>query len=602
MVLRSLVLVLACLLSLSAMLVPTSAKANRQLISDAALETQFCQRCTPSPNTTAPPPEGQIEGPCGLAISPAGNVYVADYYHRTVDVFERPSIIQAGKYMGQIALPGINPLLGINTLDAACGLAFDAAGDLYANEWHQGVVRLTGGETAIDTGESTGVAIDPSTDRLYVDDRTYIAEYELPFTAGAKPLAKIGLGHLDEGYGLAAAGGRVYVADAAGDAVKVFEPTVGPAPVATLSGEFQSLTDAALAIDPTNGHLLVVDNREPGFEHPRSAVMEFASSTENFAYLGELPGAPIDGGPSGIAVTPEGEAIVTDGNSELANAFLYGPYESIGPSVAGGVEGSAAPLGPASSVDRAPVPGNGRSPARRSAGAAISEVSQSGGVRVSFSGSLKPRSLPRKGSRPVSASVGAKIIPVSGHTQPQLRRIKIAINRNGRFAPQRLPVCRVPQIQPATTAAALAACRQSLVGEGTFSAKVLLPQQAPFPSTGKVYAFNGRWHGRAAVLAHVYGTQPLPVSYTIPFELVPQRGTYGTLLRASLPQVTGNSGYITGLSLTFGQRSRARGYVTAGCPAPPGFNIATFPFARVDFDFAGGRRVGSSLVRSCKAG
>jgi hypothetical protein len=241
-----------------------------------------------------------------------------------------------------------------------------------------------------------------------------------------------------------------------------------------------------------------------------------------------------------------------------------------------------------------------RKPSRTSS-ASASEVSQSGGVRVSFDGSLAPRSLPRHGTRPVRASVGAKIIPLSGRTQPQLRKIEIAINRNGHFAPQRIPLCRVEQIQPATTASALAACRQSLVGEGTFSAKVLLPEQAPFPSSGKVYAFNGRWHGHPAVLAHVYGTRPIPVSYTLPFELLPRRGTYGTLLRASLPEITGNSGYITGLSLSFGQGAKARGYVTAGCPAPAGLSSGSFPFAHVAFSFAGNRKVDSTLIRMCKA-
>jgi len=36
----------------------------------------------------------------------------------------------------------------------------------------------------------------------------------------------------------------------------------------------------------------------------------------------------------------------------------------------------------------------------------------------------------------------------------------------------------------------------------------------------------------------------------------------------ALPEVTGNSGYITGLSLSFGRGPRARGFITAGCPAP----------------------------------
>jgi hypothetical protein len=331
-------------------------------------------------------------------------------------------------------------------------------------------------------------------------------------------------------------------------------------------------------------------------------VLEFDSPAAGLALLGRLPGAPIDGGPTGIAVDTDGDAIVTDGNGELSNAFLYGPYEESS-TLSTGI---SAPNSPANLVTSATPPGvqpttNAHAAARgRADRATASEVAQQAGVRVSFHGNLAPHTLPRHGSRPVVATVGAKIVPLAGRTPPQLRKIEIAINRNGHFAPNSLPTCHLQQIQPATTEAALEACRRSLVGEGTFSARVLIPEQASFPSAGRVYAFNGRWHGHPAILAHVYGTRPLPASYTIPFELVPQHGTYGTLLRALLPEVTGDSGYITGLSLTFGLNSKARGYVTAGCPAPSGFATAVFPFARVGFSFAGGSRVGSTLVRACK--
>ena len=582
---------LICLLLAGALAPP--AHATRALLSEAALEA----------GTTlgVPPPEGEIEGPCGVAISAAGRVYVADYYHRAIDVFTSPSPGLPGSYINQIELPGANPRFGVDTLDAVCGLAFDSAGNLYGNEWHEGVLRLTGGEATIDSGESTGVAIDPSTNRLYVDDRTYVAEYALPFSPGGEPLAKIGLAHLGEGFGLAAAAGRVYVADAADGTVKVFAPATSTVtPVATLAERFNSLADAALAVDPTNGHLLVVDNVQPGYEHPKTAVLEFDSAAHGYAFLGILPGAPVDGGPSGIAVDAAGRAILSDGNGELSNAFLYGPYEA-------GGSGSGA-LGPfaaqvSAPVSAAPPTTGGQAPAKRRspAMATASEIVQHGGVRIAFEGSLSPRTLPRHGRRPVVATVGAKIAGVKGQAPPQLRGIEIAINRNGRFAPTSLPACRVRQIQPATTEAALAACRRSLVGEGSFSARVLIPEQAPFPSRGKVYAFNGRWHGRPAILAHVYGTRPLPLSYTIPFELLPRDGTYGTALRAALPAVTGGSGYVTGLSLTFGRGPGSHGYVTAGCPAPAGTSIAPFPFADVSFSFAGRRTLGSVLIRSCKA-
>ena len=235
---------------------------------------------------------------------------------------------------------------------------------------------------------------------------------------------------------------------------------------------------------------------------------------------------------------------------------------------------------------------------------AQAEVTQRGNLRVSFDGKLTPHSLPRTGSAPVKVAVATKIATTDAKTPPRLRAITIAINRNGHFEPKGLPVCALREIQPATTANALAACRDSLVGEGRFSAKILLSQQAPFPSEGKVYAFNSTLHGRPAILAHVYGTEPVPTSFTLPFELRPAKGTFGTVLHVSLPAVTGNSGYITGLSLKLGRsfsfHGKRRSYLSAGCPAPKGFPGAVFPFAKASFGFEG-RNVSSTLTRSCGA-
>ena len=145
-------------------------------------------------------------------------------------------------------------------------------------------------------------------------------------------------------------------------------------------------------------------------------------------------------------------------------------------------------------------------------GLAGAEVTQRGTVRVTFDGELTPTTLPRTGTAPVKVAVGAKIAGTHGGAPPQLRSISIAINRNGRLSPKGLPVCSIDAIQPSTTADALRACRHSLIGEGSFSAKVLLPQQTPFPSSGKVYAFNGTFQGKPAILAHVFGTEPAPTS------------------------------------------------------------------------------------------
>jgi len=236
---------------------------------------------------------------------------------------------------------------------------------------------------------------------------------------------------------------------------------------------------------------------------------------------------------------------------------------------------------------------------------AQAEIVQKGNLRVNFEGKLAPKTLPRSGQAPVKVSVSAEVSSTSAKAPPPMQTMTIAINRHGHLNRTGLPVCGLEQIQPATTQDALAVCRRSLVGEGRFLANVLLKGQAPFPSNGKVYAFNGEVDGKPAILAHVYGTQPAPASYTIPFVISPAKGTYGTTLTASFPPVKAGSGYITGISLALGKNfsyhGKRQSYFSASCPAPPGYPGAVFAFAKASVGFQGGHKLGSTLTRNCKA-
>jgi hypothetical protein len=233
-------------------------------------------------------------------------------------------------------------------------------------------------------------------------------------------------------------------------------------------------------------------------------------------------------------------------------------------------------------------------------GAARAEVVQKGKLRVSVAGKLSPKALPRQGAAPVSVSLGGRITTTDGSDPPQLRSITMAINRDGRFDFAGLPTCALDEIQPATSQEALAACRDALVGEGSFLANVQFPLQSPFPSDGKVLMFNGRLGGQPVILAHVYGSEPVPTSYTLPFKIRRSRGTFGTVLAASLPRITGEWGFVTGIELTLGRHFAHHGsYLSAGCPAPAGFPGAVFPLVRTDFRFAGGLAITSTLNRDC---
>lgn len=232
------------------------------------------------------------------------------------------------------------------------------------------------------------------------------------------------------------------------------------------------------------------------------------------------------------------------------------------------------------------------------------QIEQSGGVRVNFEGKLTPQALPRGGSAPVRVAVSAKVTTATGDVPPPMRQMSIAINRYGRLDTKGLPVCRLEQIQPATTDDALAGCRRSLIGEGRFEADV--PDKGgPFPSEGKIYAFNGSFNGRPAILAHVYGVKPAPASFTMAFVVSRSKGTYGTTLKADLPAVKAGGGSITGISLSLGKNFKAGGkrssLFSGSCPAPKGVRKAGFKFAHASVAFVGGTTVQATLNRSCTA-
>lgn len=231
------------------------------------------------------------------------------------------------------------------------------------------------------------------------------------------------------------------------------------------------------------------------------------------------------------------------------------------------------------------------------------DLAQRGNLRVSFSGALAPKKLPRQGTAPVAVTLGGRISTTDGTDPPALEGIEIALNRAGRLDHTALPSCRLEQIQPASTAYARAACAASQVGEGTFKAAVSIPEQSPYPSTGEVTAFNGEEGGRPVIFLHIYGTEPLPTSFTLPLTISRGRGTFGTVLRGALPSVDVHVGFVTGISLRLGRQPRAgrRPYLSAGCPAPKGFPGAIFPLARASFGFSDGRTLASTLVRSCTA-
>lgn len=238
------------------------------------------------------------------------------------------------------------------------------------------------------------------------------------------------------------------------------------------------------------------------------------------------------------------------------------------------------------------------------AGPARGELAQTGNVRISFAGDFAPHSLPRQRLAPVTVAVDGSVATTDGSHPPPLRRLEIALNRNGRLSTRGLPGCRSGMLQSTSTETALARCRPALVGRGRFAADVQLdPSQVPV--RGTILAFFGRQAGKPRLLLHLHGTVPVVATFVLSLEISRRaQSPFGTVLSARLPRLAGGLGSITDIELEIGREYRHRGklrsFVSASCGAPAGFRGAVFPFARASFHFAGLPTLRTTLVRSCR--
>jgi hypothetical protein len=239
------------------------------------------------------------------------------------------------------------------------------------------------------------------------------------------------------------------------------------------------------------------------------------------------------------------------------------------------------------------------------AGLAHAGISQKGNLRVSVSGKLAPKRLPREGVAPISVSVGGEIATTDNTLPPQLKVLRIELNRHGRLDYEGLPTCAYGKIQPGSSSHALAGCRPALVGEGTFSADITLTGQETYATKGKLLVFNSVRGGKPVLYGHIYAAHPFATSFVMVFKVSKEKkGSYGIVLDTSLPRAMESWGTLTGLEMTldrrFNYKGRPHSYISSGCPAPKGFSGVTFALARASFTFVGGTQISSVLSGSCR--
>jgi hypothetical protein len=232
------------------------------------------------------------------------------------------------------------------------------------------------------------------------------------------------------------------------------------------------------------------------------------------------------------------------------------------------------------------------------------ERTQDGHLIVFLDGGLSPLALPRDRPAPVSVRLAGGLQTTDGTLLPRITRIELSMPGQGILDTRGLPVCPARRLRDATPRAALDACRDALVGHGRLEAQVHVPNQPPFAVQATLLAFNGRVRGRRAVILHGFAADP-PTVVVLPFLLRLATGRVRTRLVADLPPDLGPWPHFAHFELNLFRRfrfhGRERSYLSASCPIPRQFTAGFFSFAKADFTLADGKRVGTSITRSCRA-
>jgi hypothetical protein len=205
-------------------------------------------------------------------------------------------------------------------------------------------------------------------------------------------------------------------------------------------------------------------------------------------------------------------------------------------------------------------------------GLALGERVQAGNIVIDVEGGFHPTTLPKHRFAPISLSGSGDISTADGSLPPPAHEVEIDWDRNGLLTTNGLPRCSESKLENTTTPAAMQACRKALVGTGFASGQVAFPDQAPFPASSKVLAFNGVPRGgHPVLLLHAYAYVPAPTTFVVPVDITKiHEGRYGYHSSLIAPVIAGGYGVVTHFDLTINRRYSVRGrklsYLAARCP------------------------------------
>ncbi len=234
-----------------------------------------------------PSPFTSFSRPCGLAVDRGNaNLFVADQFNNRIWIFD-----SSGALVGEIADPSLN---------GPCGMAFSSTGRLYVRNAFDGkVLRFvrTGATTyefgsvffPAEEGGASDVAVDTTDDHVYVNRGDRIVEYD----AGGSQVSTFGQGQgggtplcCSGGIAVDGINGRIYASD--GGSIKTFStalitlPDVTTGSASNVTGETATVKGT---VDPAGGpdsQCVFEYDTDGSYSAPATAPCQPAGSYSSF--------------------------------------------------------------------------------------------------------------------------------------------------------------------------------------------------------------------------------------------------------------------------------------------------------------------------------
>ncbi len=224
---------------------------------------------------------------------------------------------------------------------------------------------------------------------------------------------------------------------------------------------------------------------------------------------------------------------------------------------------------------------------------------RAGDLLIVGNGGFRPETLPKHHDAPIEIYGGGKLSTVSGELPPILNEITFEFDRHGSVDTTGLAVCTRGKLVATDVPAARRACGDAIVGRGSGSVIVKLPEQAPIPASTGITLFNGpKKGGNDTIFVHAHLDVPAPS--TVLFQVVIEKisnGIYGYRAEANIPKIVNGYGHPISGHITIARKWTFKGkkhsYVNARCETGR-------LQAKGTFGFDDGTRLTGNFFRPCK--